>query len=192
MNNFTKCIAIAGLSLMIFSCSDEHPASVEYTPEVTQIKGPNYELGEPKLAEDTIPTIEIITEDSIPTFDMSAPEEIVITMSEEGVTVDADNYSSNYKRGNYSRVTVARKGAEVNHVKVDNTIIFKAPTTKYIYLDASTIEVQPGNTLFQIIKDHQDEGYSINLTKIINLNQYLKSRGKEYRIFPGDRIYLGS
>jgi len=177
---------------ILTSCSDEHPASVEYTPEVTQIKGPNYELSESKLAEDTIPTIEVITEDSIPTFDMSAPEEIVITMSEEGVTVDADNYSSNYKRGDYSRVTIAKKGNEVSHVKVDNTIIFKSGKSKYVYLDANTIEVQPGNTLFQIIKDHQDEGYDISLTKIINLNQFLKNRGKEYCIFPGDRIYLGS
>ena len=177
----------------LISCSDEQPSSVEYTPETRNIESPDYTLSEPKLAEDTIPTINIteVEEDSIPTFDMNAPEEIVVTMTNDGVTVDADNYSSNYRQGDYSRVTIARKGNEVKYIKVDNTILFKAPTTKYMYLDANTVEVRPGNTLLQIVKDHRDEGYDITLTKIINLNQFLKHRGKEYVLYPGDRIYIG-
>jgi hypothetical protein len=174
-------IGILAITLLLTSCKND-PQHVAYTSDVVTIHKPNYstEVNLGEVADTT----------NIPEIDMSAPADIVITLNTDGVSVDAANYSAHYSPNEYSRVVVSKMENNVNHVKVDNTTLFYSPITKYKYLDANTIEVQEGNTLLGIVRDHKLEGYSITLDKLLKCNQFLSNRGKAKTIYPGDLVRL--
>lgn len=187
MNNSLKVLAaIVTLSLLTTACNDDKSIQdLNYTPETKEVTKPSYDT-EVNIGEQA-DTTNVVTIDLTGEVDSS---EIFITLNSSGVVVDAPNYSAEYKRNDYNRVTIAKSEDGVKHMKVDNTTMFYSPKTKYIYLDANTIEVQPGNTLLGIVRDHKMEGYVISLQQIINCNPYLNNRGKAKIIYPGDRIRL--
>ena len=146
--------------------------------------GPNLDTpynANPSFNSDTIPTI-VMEEDSVEAMEPEASRTysgIELNVGTDEVSLNSPAYNINYPTDAHRIVLEISDAGNITFFKVDNTILFnetKKINHNYTYLDANCIEIQNGNVLEAIVKDHRALGYDISISSLKQCNTYLNKR----------------